>query len=394
MLECPRSGSPLIRQYTTFLVTNLYTRYQCCDMLLLKRGDLMHQTIFHRIVSLVIEELYAISRANPTSIATCKSGDDFELKVVEVVSSILQREKIDAIVHHTPGGHAFPDIIIEFADTSKYGIEVKSSSSAKSKGWKINGNSVMGSTRDPDVIETFIVFGKTAKSNQDFKTRRYEECVTNVVVTHSPRYLIDMDIPKGETFFDKSKIDYKTLADSENPIGLITGYFQGLGQKAWWLSNSTPAAVSMLRELSPSEQLDLFGYGLAHFPELFDASNTKYKRFALWLVTERSVISHSLRDDFSAGGQVDLPINGKVYHKLPQIFNRLMTYRGHIVLTLDQTDPETLAADWGIDWTPEPNRVAKLKAWIYVVSENIPERQLPDAITPQEILNDIFQEWL
>ena len=349
---------------------------------------------FEKIVSETIDKLKSIAISNPTIITSCKSGDDFELRVVDAVTEVLDDLRIIGKVNHTPGGHGFPDIVIEFADGGKYGIEAKSSSASKSKGWKINGNSVMGSTRDPDVIETYIVFGKIAKSMLDFKSRKYEDCIANVVVTHSPRYLIDMDLNDGDTFFDKSKIDYKVLSTSENPIGMITSYFQQQGQKAWWLSDSTPAAVRMLRELSPREQLELFGYGLAHFPELFHVSNTKYNRFALWLVTERSVISSSLRDDFSAGGQVDLPINGKIYHRLPQIFKRLMTYRGHIAITLDQTDPEVLAADWGIDEIPDANRVAKLQSWIDVVSDNISERQLPDGVSAQEILNGIFEEWL
>ena len=96
-------------------------------------------------------------------------------------------------------GHAFPDIVIDFPNGEKYGIEVKSSSSPTSKSWKINGNSVLGSTKE-DVIDTYVIFGKTAIGNQGFRFKRYEDAVANVAVTHSPRYTIDMDIPPEETF--------------------------------------------------------------------------------------------------------------------------------------------------------------------------------------------------
>lgn len=84
----------------------------------------------------------------------------------------------------------------------------------------------MGSTRDDSVIDTYIVFGKTSKNILEFRTRRYEECVANVVVTHSPRYLIDMDLQTGEASFEKFGIEYKQMTTSDNPIGLVTAYFQ------------------------------------------------------------------------------------------------------------------------------------------------------------------------
>lgn len=354
----------------------------------------MDTVIFERVVSATVDKLKAIAVSNPTIITSCKSGDDFELRVADAVNAVLSDSKIIAKVNHTPGSHGFPDIVIEFADGRKYGIEVKSSSASKSKGWKINGNSVMGSTRDPDVIETYIIFGKTSKSALDFKARKYEDCIANVVVTHSPRYLIDMDLDDGDTFFDKSKIDYKILTESENPIGMITSYFQQQGQKAWWLSDSTPAAVRMFGELSGREQLELFGYGLAHFPELFQRNSKKYKRLALWLATERSVVASSLRDDFSAGGQVNIILNGQSYAKLPQIFKRLCDYREFMISALEQAEPEMLQSDWGQGVIPQNTIRSKINAWIMVAAENICDNQLPDGVNPLALLKDIFPEYV
>lgn len=355
---------------------------------------MMDTVMFEKIVSATVDKLKAIALSNPTIITSCKNGDDFELRVVDAVTEVLRELKIDAIIHHTPGGHAFPDIVLEFASGSKFGIEVKSSSASKSKGWKINGNSVMGSTRDPDVIETFIIFGKTAKTMLEFKFRKYEDSVANVVVTHSPRYLIDMELEDGQTFFSKSKIDYNTLTTSENPIGIITSYFQQQGQKAWWLSDNTPAAVRIFGELPEREQLELFGYGLAHFPELFQRNSKKYKRLAFWLATERSVVASSLRDDFSAGGQVDLFLNGHSYTKLPQIFKRLCDYREFLISSLNQAEPESLCSDWEESLVPKNNINAKVNAWISVAAKNISQSQLPDGVEPIILLKDIFPEYV
>lgn len=353
----------------------------------------MDSKTFEIIVSKIIDALRDTAQKTPSKITTCKNGDDFELVVLEAVTNVLSNMNINGSLNHTPGGHAFPDIVIVFEGGIKYGIEVKSSSATKSKGWKINGNSVMGSTRDPEVIETYIIFGKTAKTTLEFKARKYEDCVANVVVTHSPRYLIDLDLPEGETFFNKSKIDYQSLNDSDNPIGMITSYFQQIGQKAWWLSESTPAAVRMFSDLDNQEQLEVIGYGFAHFPELFKRSNNKYKRLALWLATEKSIVASSLRDDFSAKGLVSLVLNGTTYTDLPQIFNRLNNYKAQVISALNQSEPETLLADWNDGIIPQNDIKSKVQAWISVAAKNVNTNQLPAGIDPLVLLKDIFYDY-
>lgn len=354
---------------------------------------MMNKEQFESYVNNVVETLRTISLDNPSYITSCKSGDDFELRVVDAANRTLEAMSLTATVMHTPGSHAFPDIVIEFDDGNKYGIEVKSSSAAKSKGWKINGNSVMGSTRDESVIETYIIFGKTAASALDFKARKYEDCIANVVVTHSPRYLIDLDLPENETFFDISGISYKDITTSDNPIGLITRYFQSQGQKAWWLSESSPAAVRLFSDLNEHEQMQCFGYGLAHFPELFERNKNKYKRFATWLATEKSIVSPSLRDDFSAGGQVNLVLAGHAYPKLPQIFQRLIDYKEYFINALNAAEADVLCADWNIPPIAMCDEKSKVNTWISVAATHVATSQLNDAVVPLQLLKDLFAEY-
>lgn len=346
---------------------------------------------YHQIISDIITILEKTAKTNPDIFTACKTGDDFELCVVDATKKALRNAGISANVHHTPGSHIFPDIIIEDEHGLKYGIEAKSSSAAKSKGWKINGNSVMGSTRDDDVIETYIVFGKIAKSVLAFRAKLYEDCIANVVVTHSPRYFIDMDIQSDDTFFVKSGIKYKEIVRSKNPIGLITKYFHDQGQSAWWLSESTPAALRLFSELKEREQNELFGYGLAHFPELFARNSTKYKRFAIWLATERSIVAPCLRDDFSAGGKVNLILNCTEYQALPQIFYRLRIYRDFLVSALEASDSETLAEDW-CSGKSKNDITSKIQGWISVIARNINVDQLPKGIKPRQLLLDIMTD--
>lgn len=343
---------------------------------------------FQDFVAKVCQTLEAISNADPHRIAACKSGEDFEICVVEAIQTTLDDLSIVATVHYTPGGHAFPDVVIEFSGGQKYGIEVKSSSSATSKSWKINGNSVLGSTKE-NVIDTYIIFGKTAIGNQGFRYKRYEDAVANVAVTHSPRYAIDMDLAQGETFFDKSGLTYKQISESENPIGLITSYFKSQGQRAWWLAESTPAAIRMFANLSAQEQSELLGYCFAHFPEVFSNSPQKFQRSAMWLVTDRSVVSSSLRDSFTAGGRFDISLHGATYENLPQIFNNLRNYRAALINTLEDAFADDLRDDWDYPWTLQDSLEDKMKAWLSVASSKFTSKSV-NGYDKEKLLYDLI----
>ena len=347
---------------------------------------------FERFVEKVCQTLEAVSASAPHRIAACKSGEDFEACVVEAVHAALDDLGLTATVHYTPGGHTFPDIVIEFSNGEKYGIEVKSSASATSKSWKINGNSVLGSTKE-NVIDTYIVFGKTAMGNQAFRFKRYEDAVANVAVTHSPRYAIDMDIAPGETFFDKSGLTYQQISESENPIGLITSYFKSQGQRAWWLAESTPAAIRMFANLSVTEQSELLGYCFARFPEVFSNSPQKFHRSAMWLVTDRSVVSPSLRDNFTAGGRMDIVLGDRTYKDLARIFHNLHDYREWVIKSLEEASADELKEDWDYHWPLEDTLRTKVDAWISVIASKIPDNSvngydremlLFDLIAPQK----------
>ena len=90
----------------------------------------------------------------------------------------------------------------------------------------------------------------------------------------------------------------------DQPIKLITDYFLSIGQKAWWLADSTPAAIQMFGKLPKVEQNKLMGYAFAHFAEIFSNSGTKFYRYMSWLASENSIIDPALRDRFTAGGDV------------------------------------------------------------------------------------------
>ena len=75
---------------------------------------------FERFVEKVCQTLEAVSVSAPHRIAACKSGEDFEACVVEAVHAALDDLGLTATVHYTPGGHTFPDIVIEFSNGKEF----------------------------------------------------------------------------------------------------------------------------------------------------------------------------------------------------------------------------------------------------------------------------------
>lgn len=295
-----------------------------------------------------------------------KSGEIFEPIVVEAISAALTYLNLDYDVKiaYTAGGHSFPDIVLIDKNNYKYGIEVKSSTGT-SKSWKINGNSILGSTKEEGILKTVIIFGKLHGENSEFRAKDYEKCITDIVVTHSPRYAIDMDIESGNTFFEKSGISYEELNTSNEPIKLITDYYSKKGLKAWWLAESTPAVIKQFNTLSKKEQKYYIGYAFAHFPELFSSTPTKFYRLMSWLASEHGIVDSCLRDRFTAGGKDNIETKNNTYYKLPHIYKTLHDHRKEIINELKNGDRNTLKADWNCNVPKKfENRINK---WIYLV---------------------------
>ena len=144
-------------------------------------------------------------------------GIKLENKVIDIMSDRAKGTPFENSIELI-SGQKFPDIIAN----NYYGVEVKTT---KQNHWKTTGNSVLEGTRVDGIERIFILFGKMY-SPVEFKCRPYENCLSEVVVTHSPRYLIDMDLNQGQTVFDKIKIPYDTLRKDQNPIKPIIDYYR------------------------------------------------------------------------------------------------------------------------------------------------------------------------
>lgn len=270
----------------------------------------------------------------------------------------LEEDVCDALIRsaiHTPfegtiqlvSGASFPDIVAN----RFYGVEVKSTNKNH---WKSIGSSILESTRDQNVERIFLTFGKLGAPIA-FKSRPYEECLSGISVTHYPRYQIDMELGVGETIFDKMGIPYDTLRGMENPVAPVSKYYkQELkpGESLWWAADSdidqtvAPPTVRLWSALSPEEKNYYTVQGYALFPEILGHSTTKYQRYALWLATNCGVINTNIRDQFSAGGKVDITTPNGIYKRMPAAFGRIQRYRDLIVETLMFATSEALKEYW------------------------------------------------
>ena len=260
------------------------------------------------------------------TVCRCAAGTIFD-KTIQLVS-----------------GQRFPDIVV----ARYFGIEVKTT---QEDHWTSTGSSILESTRVKDVVYIYLTFGKLGGKIQ-FRSRPYWECMDEIVVTHYPRYRIDMTLKQGETIFDKMGVPYDELQVMDNPVRPVAQYYKKQlteGETLWWADNdyddsfSLPAKVRLWSALSPEEKNRLTVLGYCLFPEVLAS---KYNRYSLWLVTARGIVNNNVRDGFSAGGKSNflVPVYGAI--KAPAAFGRIQKYRHQIERTLNELNEKTLQACW------------------------------------------------
>lgn len=217
-------------------------------------------------------------------------------------------------------GQRFPDIVA----AKHFGVEVKSTKENK---WISTGSSIIESTRVECVNHIYMLFGKLGGKPIEFKCKPYQDCLYDIAVTHSPRYLIDMEIPQAKTIFSKMQIEYDRFRLSKDPINTVRAYYLEKIKKEkrvampWWIGSDTITSP-ILRlwskgTFSKEEQCLYKAQLLILFPTEICSSN--YDRATLWLCIRHSIINTHFRDLFTAGGQVEIK---NVY--CPAIIKRIL----------------------------------------------------------------------
>lgn len=277
-----------------------------------------------------------------------RGGKKLEEDVYRILCKCAQGTPFDGSVELISGA-SFPDIVAR----RMFGVEVKST---EKDHWQSIGSSILESTRDQNVERIYMTFGKLGKPVK-FISKPYEDCLSDIVVTHYPRYKIDMQLQEKEelTIFEKMKVEYDELRKMDNPVPVVSKYYKSIlkdGQSLWWAADDSeneaaPMTAKLWTSLSPEEKEQLTVEGYALFPEvLSSSSNKKYNRYALWLATQKGIINTNIRDSFSAGGQVEMPTNAGILIKMPAAFGRIAKYKDYIRKTILEADEKILEEYW------------------------------------------------
>lgn len=279
-----------------------------------------------------------------------RSGKKLEEDVCYALTECAKGTQFEGTVKLVSGA-SFPDIVAN----RMFGVEVKST---EKNHWQSIGSSILESTRDQNVERIYMTFGKLGKPIQ-FLSKPYEDCLSEIVVTHYPRYRIDMQLQEKNqpTIFEKMQIDYDDLRTMDNPVPVVSKYYKSQlkpGESLWWaadeIESSTPMTARLWTALSHEEKEYLAVAGYALFPEILSSGNNKkYNRYALWLATKKGVINTNIRDSFSAGGKVDMPTKSGILIKMPAAFGRIKKYKDLIEEIITDANEEVLAEYWDSD---------------------------------------------
>lgn len=242
-------------------------------------------------------------------------------------------------------GHRFPDIMA----TDYCGVEVKSTKDDK---WTSIGSSIVESTRNITVENIYMLFGKLGGCQPEFKLRPYQDCLSEIAVTHSPRYLINMELAKNETIFCKMGTTYDELRTSPEAIDKVRRYYRNKAKEEhkiempWWITTDNVETtqsfnITLWNTLSEDVKDDLQTKCMILFPEALNParSQTKYNQTTLWLCSYNQVIVPNIRDFYSAGGQIT-HVNGHAITPKPQVFARIVKFASRIQKVLNNPTKE------------------------------------------------------
>lgn len=278
---------------------------------------------FDKLLSLTKDKLESRSSISQKKDFWKSFEEDVHTALLESSKDLSIPWKIEYI-----SGHKFPDIVARINKKQALGIEVKTIST-RNNSWKVMGGSIMESTRIPDVSRIHIFCAK----QKPFKIRYkpFEECVENVAVTHSPRYMLDMDTSKQDSLFSKLGKTYEEIRQMKNPFDAFKDFIvkqrklnlnkRKVDDDFWWYSPNynqintieledqkfankmVGLELQFWNQITKDEQHFLRAYLLILFPNIIEGN---YNDASKWLLQTQGIINPSFRDTFSAGGRKSL----------------------------------------------------------------------------------------
>lgn len=254
----------------------------------------------------------------------------------------------------THSAKKFPDfVLVDKEDGAKIGVEVKKTNSTK---WEVIGGSIYESLRN-DIDDTYVLMAKMGGEKPEVRLRKYEECIADLKVTHSPRFYLDLDLEKGQDYLTNN--DAKDLLElSGDELNRKIRKLLRTQKSTWWSEGETVA----FSDLSKEEKGIYLNEGIALFPEVFSGN---YHNFTPWLVYSCFVWCGNVRDIFSAGGnkfvdEIGIYVSAVMYRAL----ENTKSIKQRII---DMTEDE-MQKFWGQIVQDEDER---LELWSRLVKNNI-----------------------
>ncbi|MDE0307494.1 MAG: hypothetical protein OXI87_21825 [Albidovulum sp.] len=275
------------------------------------------------------------------------NSDEFEKTVLaQLRVNCLGDADADPAFHDS----AFPDILV-----NGFGVEVKFTSRST---WHGTGNSIFEGMRDEAASRVYLIYFRSDIS--EARWSRYEDCIKGVRISHSPRYMIDMD--GGGSFFRNLNLtleEFKDLSVREKMVFVKNDVRKRLkeGEKLWWFGDeqdhTIPVNVRLYRNLPSAIQSALRAEAALMCPEIFLGSRrkNKYDGIAVYLLTQHGVLASNVRDMFSAGS-VAGPERGGDY-VLRSVKGNMKAIR----LAAERLEDALFAEYWGEYCSPEKRMV-------------------------------------
>ncbi len=277
------------------------------------------------------------------------TGTDFE----EIVYKALQDAGFNKNeITHSP--QKFPDfVLIDNENGKKVGVEVKKTDSAK---WEVIGGSIYESLKN-DIEETYVLMAKFGKNNPEVRLRKYEECIADLKVTHSPRFYLNLDLEEGEDYLSKNNAK-ELLSLSGNELNKKIRELLRSNRSTWW----SEAETTPFTDLSKEEKNIYLNDGIALFPEVFGGD---YSNFTPWMIYSCLVWCGNVRDIFSAGGNKMLD-ESNIF--VSAVMARALENADKVKDRINGMSDDEISKFWGMDPSHISNRI---KTWLEQVKSHI-----------------------
>lgn len=271
---------------------------------------------------------------------------DLETCAVNQIKLACANSPFDANEVQLISGQRFPDIVAN----RYYGIEVKST---KEDHWTSTGSSIVETTRIENIDDIYMLFGKLGGKIPQFKCRPYQDVLYDIAVTHSPRYLINMELAPENTIFSKMGTTYDHFRTSPDSIAKVRHYYreqallQDRQEMPWWITSDNIESahsfnIKLWNSLEYQEKRNLQAKCMILFPEALNPTKNKnkYNNTTLWLCSYNQIVNPNIRDLYSAGGKIT-HVNGmRLAKPVAQVFNIIVEYSDDIKTMLQHPTPE------------------------------------------------------